>query len=44
MTVIRGDGVELCMVAGQRLEWTEAALKGHGPDAEAVLELVRTYA
>jgi uncharacterized protein (TIGR03084 family) len=44
MTVIRGDGVELCMVAGQRLDWRESALKGHGPDAEAVLELVRTYA
>jgi uncharacterized protein (TIGR03084 family) len=44
VTVIRGDGVELCMVAGRRLDSTESSLKGHGPDAEAVLELVRTYA
>jgi len=44
VTVIRGDRVELCMVAGQRLEWTESSLKGHGPDSDAVLELVRTYA
>jgi uncharacterized protein (TIGR03084 family) len=43
-TVIRGDGVELCLVAARRLLPAEAELQGTGPDAEAVLELVRTYA
>jgi uncharacterized protein (TIGR03084 family) len=43
-TVIRGDGVELCLVAARRLDPAATSLDGYGPDAEAVLELVRTYA
>lgn len=43
-TVITGDGVELCGLAGQRLEPDQTRLVGTGPDADAVLELVRTYA
>ena len=43
-TVIRGDGVELCLVAGRRLPAAASSLSGEGPDAAAVLELVRTYA
>ncbi len=43
-TVIEGDGVELCLVAGRRVAPDETSLRGSGPDADAVLELVRTYA
>lgn len=43
-TVIRGDGLELCLVAARRLEPGDSGLRGEGPDADAVLELVRTYA
>lgn len=43
-TVIRGDGVELCRVAGRRIDAAHTGLVGEGPDATAVLELVRTYA
>jgi uncharacterized protein (TIGR03084 family) len=43
-TVIRGDGVELCLVAARRLDPRDTSLRGEGPDADAVLELVRTYA
>jgi len=44
LTVIRGDGVELCLVAARRALPGDTTLRGEGPDAEAVLELVRTYA
>jgi uncharacterized protein (TIGR03084 family) len=44
VTTIRGDGLELCLVAARRTEPGETALRGEGPDATAVLELVRTYA
>jgi uncharacterized protein (TIGR03084 family) len=44
LTTIRGPGAELCMVAGRRVEPGETDLEGDGPDAAAVLELVRTYA
>ena len=44
ITTIRGDGVELCLVAARRVEPSATALTGEGPDVEAVLELVRTYA
>ena len=44
LTVIRGDGVELCLVAARRVLPGDTDLRGEGPDAEAVLELVRTYA
>ena len=43
-TVIRGDGTELCLVAARRLEPSATGLSGHGPDVDAVLSLVRTYA
>jgi uncharacterized protein (TIGR03084 family) len=43
-TVIRGNGPELCLVAARRVEPSETSLTGDGPDAGAVLELVRTYA
>jgi uncharacterized protein (TIGR03084 family) len=41
---IRGDGVELCLVAGQRLAAHDSSLVGEGPRADEVLELVRTFA
>jgi uncharacterized protein (TIGR03084 family) len=44
LTVLRGDGVELCLVAARRLLPGDTNLRVHGPDAEAVLDLVRTYA
>ncbi|HEY8217441.1 MAG TPA: maleylpyruvate isomerase family mycothiol-dependent enzyme [Acidimicrobiia bacterium] len=43
-TVIRGDGVELCLVAARRRDPATTGLTGDGSDAQAVLELVRTYA
>lgn len=43
-TVVEGPGVELCLVAGRRLQPASTSLVARGPDAEAVLELVRTYA
>jgi hypothetical protein len=43
-TIIRGDGVDLCLVAARRVEPSATGLEGEGPDAAAVLELVRTYA
>jgi uncharacterized protein (TIGR03084 family) len=43
-TVIRGDAVELCLVAARRVDPRDTALEGTGPDAVAVLDLVRTYA
>ena len=44
VTVVRGDAVELCLVAGRRVDPDDTGLGGDGPDAGAVLELVRTYA
>ena len=43
-TTISGDGVELCLVAARRVDPGQTSLTGDGPDATAVLELVRTYA
>lgn len=43
-TVVRGPGVDLCDVAGRRRVAAETGLVATGPDAEAVLRLVRTYA
>ena len=43
-TVIEGDGAELCEVAGQRRDAGTTGLQAEGPDAAAVLELVRTFA
>jgi uncharacterized protein (TIGR03084 family) len=44
VTTIRGDGVELCLVAARRLDPEVTSLRGDGPDVAAVLDLVRTYA
>ena len=44
VTTIRGDGVELCLVAARRMKPAATGLAGDGPDVESVLELVRTYA
>lgn len=43
-TVIRGDGVELCHVASRRVPPSATSLVGSGPDADAVLAVVRTWA
>ena len=43
-TVIEGSAAELCMVAARRIDAADTSLRGTGPDARAVLELVRTYA
>jgi uncharacterized protein (TIGR03084 family) len=44
VTVIDGAGADLCLVAARRIAAAETSLRGTGPDADAVLELVRTYA
>jgi uncharacterized protein (TIGR03084 family) len=44
LTTIAGDGAELCLVAARRVAPGDTSLRGTGPDAEAVLDLVRTYA
>ncbi|MEY2454221.1 MAG: hypothetical protein QOD92_3795 [Acidimicrobiaceae bacterium] len=44
LTTIRGDGAELCNVAARRVDPSATSLTGEGPDVDAVLELVRTYA
>lgn len=43
-TVVRGNALDLCMVASRRVTAGATALRGEGPDAEAVLELIRTWA
>ncbi len=43
-TIIEGPGAELCLVAARRIAAKDTSLRGTGPDAEAVLQLVRTYA
>lgn len=44
VNVISGDAEELCLVAARRVVPKATALRGTGPDADAVLELVRTWA
>jgi uncharacterized protein (TIGR03084 family) len=44
VTVIRGDAFDLCRVAAQRVKPNDTSLDGEGPDVDAVLALVRTYA
>jgi uncharacterized protein (TIGR03084 family) len=44
LTILRGDGVELCLVAARRVLPRDTNLRADGPDAEGVLDLVRTYA
>jgi uncharacterized protein (TIGR03084 family) len=43
-TVVRGAARDLCEVAGQRADAANTSLRAEGPDAVAVLELVRTFA
>jgi len=43
-TVVEGTAFDLCRVAGQRAHASETGLRASGSDAEAVLELVRTFA
>lgn len=43
-TVVRGSALDLCLVAGQRRDAAATSLRATGPDADAVLRLVRTYA
>ncbi len=44
LTTISGSAAEFCEVAGRRIAPDQTDLVGIGPDAEAVLRLVRTYA
>lgn len=44
LTTITGPAVDLVMVASRRVDPHDTALQGAGPDADAVLELVRTWA
>jgi uncharacterized protein (TIGR03084 family) len=44
VTTIRGDAHELCLVAARRVDPRDTSLTGDGPDVDAVLALVRTYA
>jgi uncharacterized protein (TIGR03084 family) len=43
-TVVSGPAEDLCEVAARRVEPSRTALVATGPDADAVLELVRTWA
>jgi uncharacterized protein (TIGR03084 family) len=43
-TTIRGSALDFCLVAGQRLDASKSGLTAEGPDAEAALRLVRTFA
>jgi uncharacterized protein (TIGR03084 family) len=44
LTTITGPALDLCLVAARRVDPTATALVADGPDAQAVLDLVRTYA
>ena len=44
LTTITGSVLDLCLVAGRRADAARTDLRGTGPDVDAVLELVRTYA
>lgn len=44
LTTVRGSAAEFCEVAARRIEPDETNLVADGPDATAVLRLVRTYA
>ena len=43
-TTIRGSAVELCEIAGQRRAAADSSLLAEGPDAEAALAAMRTFA
>lgn len=44
VTTIEGPAAELCAVAARRTDPETTSLRGEGPDVDAVLALVRTYA
>jgi uncharacterized protein (TIGR03084 family) len=44
LTRIEGAGADLCLIAARRVAPEDTSLRGTGPDARAVLELMRTYA
>jgi hypothetical protein len=44
LTTIQGSATEFCEVAARRLDPAATSLVATGPDAGAVLRLVRTYA
>ena len=44
LTIVRGSGLEFCLVAARRLDPAETTLTTKGPDGSQVLALVRTYA
>jgi uncharacterized protein (TIGR03084 family) len=44
VTILRGPALQLCMVAGQRVDASSTDLVADGPDAHDVLALVRTFA
>jgi uncharacterized protein (TIGR03084 family) len=44
VTTVRGDAVDLCLVAGQRADAADTGLVAEGPDGPEVLALVRTFA
>jgi uncharacterized protein (TIGR03084 family) len=44
VTIIRGSAAEFCEVAARRVDPAATDLEGSGPDADAVLRVVRTYA
>ena len=43
-TVVTGSALDLCSVAGQRGSAEGTSLRADGPDADAVLRLIRTFA
>ncbi len=43
-TIVRGPVHDLCLIAARRRTPSETAITATGPDGDAVLELVRTYA
>jgi uncharacterized protein (TIGR03084 family) len=44
VTMVRGDALELCLVAARRVEPAATSLVAYGADGDAVLDLIRTYA
>ena len=44
VTTVTGPALDFCLVAARRLDPSATALEATGPDAAAVLELVRTFA
>jgi uncharacterized protein (TIGR03084 family) len=44
LTTVTGPAVDFCLVAGRRIEPSATSLTADGPDADAVLDLVRTFA